>query len=136
VTVFGTATISPGAAFVVIPNLTTTVNVPANAVVLISTDGGVSTTSAVTTGVSRVDIALHVDGALLPDGGYRRVIAQNTGGSVTTIENYAMSARLVLPAGNHTFDVRAALQSGSPANVGGNNASVLQGQLTVTILKQ
>ena len=136
VTLLGTGTINPGAAFVIIPNLTTTINVPANAMVLVSTDGGIQTTSAVTTGVSRVDIALQVDGALLPSGSYRRVIAQNTGGSTTTIENYAMATSLALPAGNHTIAVVAALQSGSAANVGGNSASVLQGQLTVTILKQ
>jgi hypothetical protein len=136
VTVFGTGTINPGAAFVTIPNLTTTIDVPAGARVLISTDGGVQTTSADSTGMSRVDVAFVVDGVPLPSGGYRRVIAQNTGGSTTAIENYAMSTSLALPAGNHTIAVNAALQSGSAANVRGDSNSILQGQLTVTILKQ
>jgi collagen triple helix repeat protein/IPT/TIG domain-containing protein len=136
VTVLGNATINPGAAFTLIPNLTTAITVPANATVLISTDGGIQTTSAVTTGVSRVDVVFVIDGVLLPAGGYRRVIAANSGGSTTTIENYAMSTSLSLAPGAHTIAVFAALNSGSPANVGGNASSVLQGQLTVTILKQ
>ena len=107
-----------------IPGLTTTINVPANALVLISTDGGIQTTSAVTTGVSRVDVALHIDGVISPAGAYKRVIAQNTGGSTSTIENYAMSISRVLSAGNHTFAVMAALQSGSPATVSGDATSV------------
>jgi hypothetical protein len=46
-----------------------------------------------------------------------------------------MTMSMVLPAGNHTFAVFAALQSGSPASVSGDSSSVLQGQLTVTVLK-
>lgn len=134
-TVLSTGTINPGAAFVLIPNLSTTINVPAGARVIVTTDGGIQTQSASTTGLSRVDIAVAVDGAILPAGAYRRVIAQNTGGSVTTIENYAMTMSLNLAAGNHTFAVYAGQATGSLANVSGDASSVLQGVLTVTIVK-
>jgi hypothetical protein len=131
-----TGTINPGAGFLLIPNLSTTINVPAGALVLVTTDGGIQTTSASTTGLSRVDIAVAVDGAILPAGAYRRIIAQNTGGSVTTIESYAMTMSLSLAAGNHTFAVYAGQATGSVANVSGDANSVLQGTLTVAILKQ
>ena len=135
-TLFGTGQINPGANFELIPGLTTTISVPANAVIVLDADGGIQTTSASTTGFSRVDVALAIDGSIVPNGGFRRVIAANTGGTTTAIENYSLGLSATLPAGNHTFAVFAALQSGSAANVGGNNTSVLQGRITVQILKQ
>lgn len=135
-TVFSSSTINPGASFVVIPGLTQTVNVPVGYQAYLAASGGVQTTSTSTTGVSRVDITFFVDGVGVPAGSYRRVIAQNTGGSTTTIENWSMSAMTPnLPPGNHTFDVRAALQTGSSANVGGDSSSVLQSDLTVILIK-
>ena len=142
-TVFSTAGVSPGAGFVVIPGLTTSVSMPAicisgstSCIAYITAEGGVQTTSTSTTGVSRVDIALFIDGVIVPTGGYKRVIAANTGGSTTTIENWSLGYTTTLSSGSHTIAVFAALNSGSAANVGGDSNSVMQGRLTVVFLRQ
>lgn len=47
-----------------------------------------------------------------------------------------MSAATPLAAGNHTVEVRAfGTSTGSDTTVGGNNTSVLQGELSVLLLK-
>jgi hypothetical protein len=142
-TVLSTGSLSPGATFAVIPGMSTTINVPSvcasgstSCVVYISADGSVQTTSGLTSGVSRVDIALQIDGSLTPGGAYKRVIAQNTDGSTQSIENWAFGYTVALTPGNHTIQVVASLQSGSAATVGGNSSSVLQGRLTVINLRQ
>jgi hypothetical protein len=132
---YGTATVSPGAAFALVPGLSQTITVPSNSRVIIATDGGIQTSSAATTGVSRVDIAIVVDGSIVPNGGYRRVIAANTDGNTSTIAYWAQQVTVELPAGNHTVTVQSALQSGSSAAVSGNNTSVMQGVLNVTVIK-
>lgn len=134
-TAFGTSTISPGPGFVLIPGLTQTINVPAGYQVYMSTSGGIQTTSASTTGISRVDIAFAIDGMITSTGNYRRVIAANTGGGTTTIENWSTSSLTSLPAGSHTIQVMTSLNSGSAANVSGDSSSVLQGDLTVMLIK-
>lgn len=141
-TVLSTSSVSPGAGFVPIPGLSITMTIPAVCNVgstactaYISTDGGMQTTSAITTGVSRVDVVLTYDAALFPAGGYKRVTAANTGGNTTAIENWAFGYTTPVSTGTHTFAVFAALNSGSPATVGGNATSVLQGRLTVIIVR-
>lgn len=141
-TVLSTGALNPVAAFGIIPGLTTTINVPSvcasaptQCFVYISADGGVQTQSATTTGVSRVDITLHIDGLIPAAGAYKRVIAQNTGGSTTTIENWALGYATPLSVGNHTISVVAGLQSGTAAVVGGDSTSVLQGRLTVIVVR-
>lgn len=103
----------------------------------VATDGGIQTSSTAATGVSRVDIAIYVDGGALIDGGYRRCIVANTTGAVSMIGNWSTTTMVgPLTAGLHTIDVRAFLQSGVAATVSGNNSSPLQGVLTVIVLKQ
>src|SRR5437870_2529193 len=62
-TSYGTAgvQITNPSPFTILPGLSQTVNVPANSVVYISTDGGVITSSANATGFSIVDVAVFVD---------------------------------------------------------------------------
>jgi hypothetical protein len=125
------------AGFTLVPGLIQTITVPSNANVCAVTDGAIQTTSASTTGFSRVDVVLTLDGNFLPGGaGFRRVTAANTGGSVTNITYWSFSDCLPLAAGGHTISVFAQLQSGSTATVSGDSTSVLQGQLTTFILKQ
>ncbi|HVV87578.1 MAG TPA: hypothetical protein VHE35_31270 [Kofleriaceae bacterium] len=136
-TLVGSASLSPGAGFSVVPGLSTTINVPAGAKVLLSADGGVQTSSNNGSAYSVVDLALSVDGSLLPGGaGYRRVTAANTNFSLGTATSFAMTAALSVPAGNHTFSVAAALHTGSTATVSGDSQSPLQGDFTIVILKQ
>ncbi len=136
--VFGTAsvTITSTSGATPIPGLTTTVTVPAASAVMISTDGGLGTTDTTETGFSVVDIVITADGALLPNGGYHRVIAANTTGLTGMIANWSMSTVTTLSAGAHTIQVQAIGGGmGSDATVSGNNTSVFQGSLGVVVLK-
>ncbi|CAN5216098.1 hypothetical protein BH09BAC1_BH09BAC1_20520 [soil metagenome] len=137
--VFGTSalTITPSSPGTLVPGLTQTINVPAGAVVYIATDGGVATTSSVATGYSSVDVVIIVDGALLPNGGYKRIIAANTTGINGMFTNWSMSASIVLTPGSHTIGVYAyGTTQGVNATVSGDNTSILQSALTVGIIKQ
>lgn len=122
--------------FSLVPGLTTTVSIPANAKVLVETSGGVQCSQA-GTAYSVVDVALFVDNTISNAGGQRRVVAANTAGLGQTIANWSFSRALALPAGNHVFEVRAAgvVDSGSvTANVSSGSAPQIQGTLTVTVL--
>lgn len=140
VTVYGTTALSvmSTTAITQIPGLVTTLNIPASSVVVISTDGGVATTSPDATGFSAVDVVIRIDGAALLNGGYRRVIAANTTGLVGVYAPWAMTVTRSLPAGSHTIQV-VAIGSGdnsAPATVSGDGNSVNQGELSVVILKK
>jgi hypothetical protein len=114
------------------------VTVPSNAVLKVSVDGGLLTESTATNGVSVVDVALVIDGVVSANGGYKRIVAANTTGIVTTIANFDMSQAIPLTQGAHTIKVAAKGNGGtsSPALVSGDATSVLQGELTVTIVKK
>lgn len=138
-TVYGTAnlTVTPASGFTLIPGMTQTINVPADYSVFISSSGGVQTTSLTATGFSSVDVVLAVDGNRLPNGGYTRVLAVNSTGIGSVIENWSFSAQATLTPGSHTFALLAAgTGNGTNATVGGNNTSVLQGALTVILIKK
>jgi hypothetical protein len=138
--VFGIAPLISTGVFQVIPGLTQVVTVPEDSRIYVSTDGGVAVNSAVT-GVSTVaDVAIFVDGALVSDAAFRRVTATNVsaGGGIVGISNWSMARTLDLDPGPHTIDIRASRPgfSTTSATVSGDTTSVLQGQLTITILKQ
>jgi hypothetical protein len=131
-TVVGTST-----TFALVPGLTTTIDVPAASVVMIATDGGVATTSTAATGFSQVDIVVLIDGALPPNGGYKRVIAANTTGITGVFAPWSMSVVVTLAAGSHTIEVQAGgTAQGANATVSGDVNSVNQGSLSVLVLKQ
>ena len=105
---------------------------------LISTYGGVQTTSTVATGYSSVNVYVVVNGSLLPGAGYQRVTAANTTGlTAGKISNWSLSSGTLLSAGTHTISVAVigADGAGASATVGGDNTSVLQGELNVLLLK-
>ncbi|MBL8917503.1 MAG: hypothetical protein JNJ54_01470 [Myxococcaceae bacterium] len=139
--VFGSAalTVAPTLATqTVIPGLTITLTVPANARVLLTTDGAIQTTSGATNGVSVVDVFLVVDGNILANGGYRRVVAANTAGMTNMVSEWGMSSVVNLAAGSHTLAVRAIgvnVPGAVDATVSGNNTSPNQGTLSAVVLK-
>ena len=136
-TAYGTTSITvTSTTFVPIPGLTQTINVPSGAVVYVATDGGIATTSSLASGFSAVSIALYVDGTLVSPGGYRRVVAVNNSGIGGTIETWALSLTPSVSAGTHTFEIRASLAQGANAIVSGDPISILEGEMTVLILKQ
>jgi hypothetical protein len=113
-----------------------TINVPTDTVLLITSDVGVATNNNTNIGFSAIDVVLTVDALPLTNGGYQRVIPVNNGGIGGTIDYASISQTVQLTAGSHTVGIAAAgIGIGNNATVGGDNTSVLQGELTVTILK-
>ncbi|MGC4040275.1 MAG: hypothetical protein QM710_05695 [Flavobacterium sp.] len=130
-------TITAAAAFTLIPGLTTTITVPVNCTLLVTADVGISTNSTSATGYSATDVALIVDGATLTNGGYRRIYCNNNVANQFTVQHASMSQALTLTAGSHSIALYAAGAGvGASSVVGGNNTSVLQGELTVTFIKK
>jgi hypothetical protein len=118
--------------------LDVSIDVPANSKVVVSTDGG-ALTSAAGGGSSTIDFALFVDGGMVSDAAYRRVVALNLAGTGTLGHvpgNWSFGTSLSLAAGPHRFQVAANVSAGSAATISGNSTSIHQGQLTVVILKQ
>jgi hypothetical protein len=95
-----------------------------------------TTSTTVFTGFSTIDVALFLDGAILANGGYVRVVVSNTG--ITGLSAYwAFTTAPIIPAGSHTITIRARGNgAGQDATVAGNNASYLQGEVNLTVLKQ
>ena len=139
ITFFGSAslTITPASGYNVVPGLSTSITVSSNQSVFVSSDGGIATTSAATAGFSEVDIAVIVDGNLVPDGGYQRHFILNNTGVTGVSGQWSLSLVLTLAPGTHTVAVYAAGTGlGSNAIVSGNTANVNQAEMTVVMLKQ
>jgi len=132
----GTGQIQVSAAtnYTVIPGLSVTVNVPQNAKLHVDTSGGIQCT-ATGNAYSAVDLAIFVDGSITT--AQRRVVAANTAGVAQIVTNWSFGRFILLAAGSHTIDVRAAgADAGmAVANVSSAGAPQLQGVLTVTTLK-
>ncbi len=136
----GAMTVNPTSAtnppFVTVPGLSVTVTVPANSAVLVNTYGGIQPQGTGGTVYSLVDIALHVNGTVPANGAWQRITAANTAGINGPFAYWNMSTVVPLPAGTHTFTVRARANStGNAATVGGDNTTVLQPELNVTVLR-
>ncbi|MDQ3048272.1 MAG: hypothetical protein M3R27_12045, partial [Bacteroidota bacterium] len=75
--------------------------------------------------------------AIPADGVFQRLTILNNGGLVNVFDYASFSQSFSsLTAGTHTFGVAAQLAGGTSATVGGNSSSVLQGELSVTIIKK
>jgi hypothetical protein len=137
---FGTATLSITSSvttFTVLPGVTQTITVPSNCSVLITTDGGMNTTSQVTTSIATIDVAIFIDGDSPTNGGYRRVSAHNPSGTAinSTGIPWSLSTIQTLSPGIHTIDVRAVYVIGSNTSVSSNNTNARQAGLYITIIK-
>ena len=124
--------------YTLIPNLTQTISVPSNCSVFITTTGGVGTSNN-NSNTATVDIAILIDGALLPSGGFSRInsVNPNAINNAFTNETWAVSTIQTLSAGNHTIDVRVNPRSITGGNivVSGPLNNVRQGELYITIIK-
>jgi hypothetical protein len=151
--VFGTAGLNATTTtLTIVPGLTTTFIVPASSTLYLSSDGGIAPTTATDGATVVVDVVFVIDNQLTANAGFQRVLATNrniTNNGVTTsvgIVYWSMAQNVDLSPGTHTIAVAAALSaqnanptvpiSATAATVSGNNTSVLQGQLTVIIVKQ
>jgi hypothetical protein len=99
---------------------------PANAVLYISTDGGVVNLDRASDGF--IDISVRVDGFIIREV---RMHVDKDGGT----ERWSMAITRVLPPGLHEIDVAARLVAIGGMSVGGGGSSPFQGQLTVLTLK-
>lgn len=131
----GQLAVTAGTNFTLVPGLSISVTVPANARVQVETDGGIQCSQA-GTAFSVVDIALFVDNTISNQAGSRRVVAANTPSIGQTIANWSFGRSLSLSAGNHEIEVRAAAvdPNAAVANVSSGTAPQLQGRLSVTVL--
>jgi hypothetical protein len=123
-----------------IPGVTTTITVPTSAVVYVATDGGFQTTSTAANGFSVVDVFITVDGAIVSNGGYQRLIAHNQAAGVTAnmIIPFSTSQVLTVSPGSHTFATRVigvAAAGASDGTISGTNSSVLQSTISVVVLR-
>ncbi len=125
ISLFGTASVFVGLAPSRVPGLTTIINVPANSVTIISTDGGVS----VSNGGSNTEIRLSIDGGTART---RRVVV-----SPGAVARWSMQFAVELSPGSHTIEV-IAFSSGQSVTVSGTGNEFLdhQGVLTLTTLKR
>jgi len=123
----------------------TTISIPANAQVMVTTTGGLRSQSTTANGYSVFDVALLIDGGTPTVNGnsvanISRVTAINpASGSAQGYARWSITYALSLPAGNHTFGVAAAIVGaalGAGADIGGGAGTALQAQLTVLVLKQ
>jgi len=122
-----------------IPGLTQTVTVPSGASVYVSSVGSLQTASATANALSAVDVFLVIDGNIVANGGYQRVVAMNTASGLSLPASWSLSQVLALSAGSHTIAVRAvgvSLAGAVDATVSGNNTSPNQGTLNVVIIRQ
>ena len=133
-TVSGTAGLnvtSATTAYTPVPGLTQTVNVPANSSLLISTDGGIQSSGGINT-FSVVDAAILVDGIAVSQ---RRIVVSNFT-VAASVDNWALSHGVTLPAGNHVIEIKVKYGGGQSALVSFESAiSLLQGKLTVAVIK-
>jgi hypothetical protein len=111
-----------------LPGLVATFTVPDNAVVLVTSTGGLL--SSGNTGT--VELGLYADNALQL-GSRRRMVSSSSGAPVGY---WHMSQIVSLAPGSHTVAVEAFKVSGSNVDVSGPDGAQLQGTLTVLILKK
>jgi hypothetical protein len=132
--VSGTAVlaVTPSQGLTLVPGLTTVVNIPANTQAVISTYGGVANTSTSANGVTEAVIVLVIDGT--PEI-FQAVVPINNGGVTANFTNWSFTTSMPLSAGSHTIEIEAEGGNiGSNASVSGDDTSLLQGQLIVTVL--
>ena len=127
VTGTGALNLSPGAPPTEVPGLTQTVTVPANGLVLISTQGLVACNSTSASAYSNVLVEVLVDGQDVT--GRQGLEPANTAGLTFDIQNWAIAGTVPLPAGQHTISVTLA-----PNSQGAGILTSRDNNLTVTIL--
>jgi len=121
--------------YTLIPGLSTIVNVPDNARVRIETNGGLQCTQP-GNAYTIVDVAIVIDGAVT--NAQRRVVAANTSTVGQMIANWSFGRTFTLTPGSRQIEVRAigVDPAAAPANVSSGSSPLIQGVLTVTVLKR
>lgn len=112
-----------GVAFVVNPNMTQTITVPAGQTAEVFCFASIGMLNTATTAglYNTVDIAFHVDGVLMNYGGFARITCVNSNSN--SFANGSIMGMVVLGAGAHTIDFRSRRFGGTigaTVNIGGD----------------
>lgn len=119
--------------YTLIPGLTQTITVPANAKVYVSTNGGFQNTGTGTS-YAVADFSIYVDGN--PSNVQRQVVAANSSALGQIMSQWTLSGVFNLSAGSHTIQVRARDAGGTAdGNVSGLD-NLIRGNLSVIIIKE
>ena len=119
--------------YTLIPGLSQTVTVPANAKVFVSTNGGFQNTDAGTS-YAVADFAIYIDGAATSI--QRRVAAANSAALGQILSQWTLSGVFSLTTGSHTIQVRARDAGGSAdGNVAGTD-DLIKGNLSVLVIRE
>lgn len=117
-----------------VPDLSLSINMPADASLYVTTNGGVQCTQA-GTNYAVADIVIFVDGNATLG---RRVVAANTGSLGQIVSNWSFGRSYELSQGTHTIEVGACGPGDAnavTANVGGT-AVQMQAVLTAMVIKR
>jgi hypothetical protein len=118
-----------------LPGLGADINVPANSVMIISTNGGVSLIG-LAAGVATVDIWVTVDGTILENGGLRTLVVLNPANVINSaIAYWSIEFSIVLTPGSHSIAVFAHNNSNN-LSVQVSGGGTYGGILTLTTLKR
>ncbi len=141
-TVFSTDFVATGANWTLVPGMNVSVTIPSGktAKAHIMADVGLVTNSNNNNHHSCTDLAILLNGGLLPEAGYKRVTAGS--GSTTTHNNHhqnpVVTGYIDLSAGTYNFGLYAVrtCNGGNTRNavLGGNGESLLQGTLSVQLI--
>jgi hypothetical protein len=124
-----------------LPGYPVAIDVPANADVVLQSDGGASASATVPTGVSSVDVFLVVDDATFANNVFyavKRVYASNNATGAQQVGYWNLTRRIAMAAGAHSVGICAALSAGTTnaATVAGANNTLGQAALTVTFVNR
>jgi hypothetical protein len=116
-----------------VTGLSRSVTVTGNALLFITTWGGIETKSTAEDGGSGTIIQIFQNGSGLSNG-MQTVDVSNTYGYVQLVSGWSISTFVNVTAGTYIFDVRAAKYIGSNFNAGGSDTSPQQNEGSLTIL--
>jgi len=137
-TVFSTSLITTDVGLVEVPGLSQTVTVPANSVVMVSTDGSVQTSSSSPTAWALTEVFIVIDGVIGPAG--TSCVITSTNSPVTGLPaTWGFTRAYQLLPGQHTIAVevvRAVAPGSVSAATGGAGSVARLDSMTVTILKK
>jgi len=129
-----TTLITTSGSMVVIPGITRTLTLKAGDILYLFSHGGVM---AVGDNYADVEIAIRVNAADLPNGGYTKVSVDFESTNNQAFANWAVSGHYPVPAdGTYTIAVYTGRYGGDgEASLGGDNTTVTQGCLRIEIVR-
>jgi len=121
---------------VFVSGLDVNISVPASGFVLLQSTGGMQTSVTGAGLFAVVEVTAYVDGTIPQNGTRRRLTATNVSPTDRAAAYWSINQSLSLTPGTHNVKVAVAYITGNTnAVVSGVDGSLLQGTLSVTVLK-